>query len=233
VSDTIDVAVAVEAVKAKENWGSTDLQGKEYPARPPFYAASLVHVLRRLAPGVVLEMGCNTGRNLELMRRSLPAATSLRGFDINPTSIEYGRTKWGLDLELADEDYLGRVPADSVDMVFTVSVLDHLPAIEPVLVDLARVTRGHYISVEPYPEEDLRYLDIFQGTDGSAPRSPRRRRTRTCTRTTGWFPRPGSARSSTCRCRRTRRTGGRSTGSPCGRSRTFRSRCRGARCATS
>jgi SAM-dependent methyltransferase len=152
----------VEAVRAKDFWGSTDKQGKEYPTPPPFYAAALTHVIRRIAPARVLEMGCNTGRNLALLRQHLPAGTGLRGFDINPRSIEYGKRAWGLDLDLADEGYLRRILPGAVDVVFTVSVLDHLPAIDEVVADLARITRGHLITVEPHPEPDLRYLEVFK-----------------------------------------------------------------------
>lgn len=47
-------------------------------------------------------------------------------------------------------------------MLFTVSVLDHLPAIDGVLADVARVVRGYYVALEPFPEDQLRYLDVFK-----------------------------------------------------------------------
>lgn len=153
-----------EQAKAKEYWSTTEAQHKEYPTPPPPYVAALAHVIARLAPSSVLEMGCNAGRNLQLLRGVLPAGTSIRGFDINAASIDYGRTRWGLDLELADEGYLARQPADHADVTFTVSVLDHLPAIEDALRDLARVTRRYYVAVEPHPEEELRYLDVFKAS---------------------------------------------------------------------
>lgn len=149
-----------EDAKAKEYWSSTEAQHKEY-GKPPFYVSSLVHVISRLEPDGVLEMGCNAGRNLEVLRRSLPH-TRLRGFDINGRSIEYGRAKWGLELDVADEDYLAKQPERSVDVVFTVSVLDHLPKIDGVLSDLARIAHRYYVAIEPFPEEELRYLDVFK-----------------------------------------------------------------------
>jgi SAM-dependent methyltransferase len=91
----------------------------------------------------------------------MPGA-ALRGFDINAKSIEVGRAKWGLTLDVADEAYLSRLDPGSVDVFFTVSVLDHLPAIEGVLADIARVIRGYYVAIEPFPEEALRYLDVFK-----------------------------------------------------------------------
>lgn len=148
--------------EAKEYWGSTETQGKEYLAQPPFYASALAHVVRRLDPHSVTEMGCNAGRNLELLRRTLPTETTLRGFDVNRVSIEYGRAKWGLDLEHADESYLASLPARALDVLFTVSVLDHIPAIEGVVANLARVVQRYYVAIEPFPEEELTYLDVFK-----------------------------------------------------------------------
>jgi SAM-dependent methyltransferase len=150
-----------EDARAKEYWGSTEAQHKEYGTPPPFYAAALAHTIRRLEPATVLEMGCNAGRNLQLLRGLVPGA-SLRGFDINRASVEYGRTKWGLELEVADEGYLARQPEDHADVTFTVSVLDHLPAIEAAVRDLVRVTRRYYVAVEPHPEEQLEYLEVWK-----------------------------------------------------------------------
>jgi SAM-dependent methyltransferase len=161
----IAVNLATEAVNAKKWWGSTATQVKEYGQDPPMYAVSLAHLIRRLAPGSVLEMGCNAGRNLELLSRCLPTGTSIRGFDINRQSIEYGRAAWGLDLAVADEQYLSRMADGSVDVVFTVSVLDHIPDIRDALLELARVVRYYYVAVEPHPEEDVPYLDVFK-SDG-------------------------------------------------------------------
>jgi hypothetical protein len=47
-------------------------------------------------------------------------------------------------------------------VLFTVSVLDHLPAIDGVLAEIARVIAGYYVAIEPFPEEQLGYLDVFK-----------------------------------------------------------------------
>ncbi len=156
----IACAAMSEADDAKAYWSGTDFQQKEY-ARAPFYVTALTHVAKRLAPASVLEMGCNAGRNLKLLHDALPGAR-VRGFDINGASIAFGKEKWGLDLEVADEGYLARQPADSWDVMFTISVLDHIPEITGVLRDIARVTRRYYIAIEPFPEEQLAYLDVFK-----------------------------------------------------------------------
>lgn len=149
-----------EADDAKAYWSTTDFQQKEY-ARPPFYVTALVHVVKRLAPATVLEMGCNAGRNLALLRDALPGA-AVRGFDINAASVAHGRARWGLDLDVADEDYLARQPDGACELVFTISVLDHLPEITGVLRELARVTRRYYLAIEPFPEGQLVYLEALK-----------------------------------------------------------------------
>ena len=106
-------------------------------------------------------MGCNAGRNLQQLRVVEPDIRLL-GFDINATSIAEGVQKWNLPLEVADEAYLSRQASDAWDVLFTVSVLDHIPVIDGVLRDIARVAKHYYVAVEPFPEEQLTYLDVFK-----------------------------------------------------------------------
>jgi SAM-dependent methyltransferase len=152
-----------EAESAKEYWGSTDKQGKEYSnEKPPMYASVLARVVTTLEPGSVLEFGSNTGRNLQLIRNKVSSKTKLKGIDINQDSIDWGREEWGLDLECVDESYLSTCEANSYDLVFTVSVLDHIPDIENVVRDIYKVTSGHFILLEPHLDSEINYLKCFK-----------------------------------------------------------------------
>ncbi|MGH3679079.1 MAG: methyltransferase domain-containing protein, partial [Natronosporangium sp.] len=55
-----------------------------------------------------------------------------------------------LDLRASGEECLASMEDASVDVVFTVSVLDHLPEPEPVFVELARIARTALILLEPF-----------------------------------------------------------------------------------
>jgi SAM-dependent methyltransferase len=89
-------------------------------------------------PSTVLEFGCNVGRNL-IAIRTLDKSVRLKGVDVAPAAVRYGRLHWNLDLTEADEAWLAKQPDDAFDVAFTVSVLDHIPDPDPVMVQLARI----------------------------------------------------------------------------------------------
>src|SRR6516164_877998 len=101
-----------------------------------------------LNPRPVLEFGCNVGRNLSVLRECAPALI-LKGVDINAEAVAFGRHEQGLDLTQADESFLQAQAENSFDVVFTVSVLDHLPNPGPVLADMVRVSRLGVLLLEP------------------------------------------------------------------------------------
>ena len=152
-----------EAELAKEYWGTTDKQGKSYRGKlPPMYATSVARVIKSLNPTSVLEFGCNAGRNLELIRSKVSSQTKLKGIDINKDSIESGKEMRGLDLECVDETYFSNIEPNSYDVIFTVSVLDHIPEIRTVVKDLYNACSNYVLSVEPHIDSNDNYLKTFK-----------------------------------------------------------------------
>lgn len=96
----------------------------------------------------LLEVGTNSGRNLEYIRRSHPGI-ELKGIDINPRAIEYANRK-ALDIsfEVADANRWTE-PPDRWDAALTMSVLDHIPddAAEVLAKNLA-ISALHVVAVE-------------------------------------------------------------------------------------
>jgi SAM-dependent methyltransferase len=96
----------------------------------------------------LLEVGTNSGRNLEYIRRSHPDI-ELKGIDVNPRAIEYAKAK-NLDIsfEVADANRWAEA-RDRWDAALTMSVLDHIPddAAEALAANLATSAR-HVIAVE-------------------------------------------------------------------------------------
>lgn len=134
---------AEEAKQAKEVYFDSTEQPVTYKSGPPHYATLVADLVASMQPESVLEFGCNGGRNLALVRDRWSKAR-LSGVDVNALNIEAGRKQFGLQLEVADENWLRDQPADSFDVSFTVSVIDHIPYPEMVLRDLLRVTK-HYL----------------------------------------------------------------------------------------
>ena len=136
-----------ETNDAKTYWSSI--------AVPEFYKKShthwsdfMVEQVLRLAPASVLEFGCNVGRNLHALRERAPSLV-LKGIDVNAVAVAFGRQERGLDLSHADEAFFQAQRENSFDVIFTVSVLDHLPKPKPVLAEMVRVARVGVLLLEP------------------------------------------------------------------------------------
>jgi SAM-dependent methyltransferase len=96
----------------------------------------------------LLEVGTNSGRNLQYIRAANPTI-ELKGIDVNARAIEFARSK-GLDIEFAVADANRWLePADRWDGVLTMSLLDHIPddAAERLAVNIA-ASVTHVVSVE-------------------------------------------------------------------------------------
>jgi SAM-dependent methyltransferase len=92
------------------------------------------------SPRTVVEFGCNVGRNL-LAIQVRDAKVKLLGIDVNAEAVAYGRRRWRLPLVVGDERTLARYPDDAFDVLFTVSVVDHVAEPDPLLAEMARVAK--------------------------------------------------------------------------------------------
>jgi SAM-dependent methyltransferase len=99
-------------------------------------------------PRRVIEFGCNVGRNLLAIRQRAPQV-QIVGVDVNADAVAYGRKRWKLPLQIADERWLSSQPDDAFDVLFTVSVVDHLAEPDPMLADAARIART-LLLLEPW-----------------------------------------------------------------------------------
>ncbi|MBP2017886.1 glycosyltransferase involved in cell wall biosynthesis/uncharacterized coiled-coil protein SlyX [Symbiobacterium terraclitae] len=144
-----------EADLAKEYWRGPHVHPTDFrEGVPTFYSEMIAQVIFQLQATSIFEFGCNAGRNLVTIRRlhqlNEKPVPRLAGCDINPHAVEYGRTKWGLDIQVGDETLLEEIPRDSFDVSITVSVLDHLPDFTGTLGGLVRVTKKHLVLLEPH-----------------------------------------------------------------------------------
>ena len=101
----------------------------------------------------VLDIGCDRGEFLEMMREGGVAA---RGIDLSQESVEQCRGK-GLDAEVADLfPYLGALPDGEFDGIFSSQVVEHLePPLLPEMIRLcaSKLRRGGVLAIEtPNPE---------------------------------------------------------------------------------
>jgi SAM-dependent methyltransferase len=124
----VEVEPTIEAAEADAVRGfymNSKVQPFRYENGPEPYALLMADTVASFAPSSVLEFGCGSGRNLAVLRDLTPAG--LVGVYLNPTAIAWGRENFGLDLRIGDEAWLPVQGADAFDIVYTVSVIDHIP----------------------------------------------------------------------------------------------------------
>ena len=77
----------------------------------------------------VLEVGCNCGRNIGHMLRA--GYKNIEGVEINPQAVEYARTycpEAANRMTVADaQSFLAMKPTDYYDLIYTQSILMHIP----------------------------------------------------------------------------------------------------------
>lgn len=104
---------------------------------------SVVSYINSLHPDGVFEFGCNNGKNLRLLE-SLDDSVGVWGIDINKDTLKHPNTCFG------DEETLKDMEGGLYDLVFTCSVLNHIPHgdVEGVISNLCRIARKHVIIAE-------------------------------------------------------------------------------------
>jgi SAM-dependent methyltransferase len=117
--------------------------------KPTHWSEFIAERVLALAPRSVLEFGCNHGRNLVAITRRRPDV-EVRGIDVNAAAVERGRADHELDLRVGDDAVLARLSDGRFDVVFTVSVLDHVPEPWPIVGDMLRVARVGVLLLEPW-----------------------------------------------------------------------------------
>jgi SAM-dependent methyltransferase len=156
-----------ESEAARRFYTGTDEQPPTYDYGLTAYAAFVSDVIASTQAGSVLEFGCNAGRNLDVIRRKLPQAT-LSGMDLNPKMIDIGIKKYGLDLRVCDENGLAGLPAASQDVVFTVSVVDHILYPEYTLRQLLRIPRQNLVLFEISSHRTGKAVDVIMNDENAS-----------------------------------------------------------------
>lgn len=150
-----------EAAAAKDYWRTHHLQGASVPREGHEHRWRLAEFIAHHEPVSVLEFGCASGRNLAVLREVLGPDAELIGVDMNETTLSRA---WAahpdMEFVLGDEAALERWPDGRFDVVFTSSVLDHIP--DPlwrhVYSQLVRLAKKAVVLHEPVlPDKDRDY----------------------------------------------------------------------------
>lgn len=129
------------ADEAKDFYRSTT-----FAPRYTLIRAKLIDRIIKSGARSVLEFGCHDGVNLELIKQATQEIETA-GIDINPDAITRCNSK-GHTCHLGDEKKLKDIPDKSYDLVFTNSVLCHMPDVSKVIEDFKRIARKKIILCE-------------------------------------------------------------------------------------
>ncbi len=151
-----------EKRKARSYWASLPFASYHQDGPQRMIIIDAVRELGREQPiRSVLEFGCNVGRTLHVMSKSLVPSPRVTGLDINEAALEDGRKTYGLDLRTGSEDTLAKLGDDEFDCAFTVSVFDHMAELSQVrdaVVQLARIAQRYVLLLEPFDGTNRRAL---------------------------------------------------------------------------
>jgi SAM-dependent methyltransferase len=106
------------------------------------------YVVKLLQPTSILEVGCNSGRNLRVIKDMLHIQCS--GIDVNQNAVAYAKEKSpDIDFRHADATTWSE-QGKSVDLILTMSVIDHISddAISLLAKNLVATAKKYIVCVE-------------------------------------------------------------------------------------
>jgi SAM-dependent methyltransferase len=131
--------------------------GQYYPAAPKWSSRSQT-IINMLSPLItkedsILEIGCNIGRNLNHLWQA--GYKNVRGMEISEHAVKRLRIEYPClattPVEIGPaERSIQKYDSNSVDVIFTMSVLEHLhPDSSFLFKEIARVARKYVLAIEP------------------------------------------------------------------------------------
>ena len=114
--------------------------------------------ISKLKPESILEFGACWGKNYTLLEQLIPRVY-YRGIDISRKHINLAKCE-GINVTLGDETTLPRIESKSYDLVFTHSVLNHLPldTVTEIVKEFKRIAKHHVIIGECNEIEEDRWF---------------------------------------------------------------------------
>ncbi|MFG6199960.1 class I SAM-dependent methyltransferase [Nonomuraea sp. JJY05] len=140
--------VSVDTVEGYRIWSQTyDGHNTAFDLDEPF----IREIVDALPAGDALDAACGTGRMAAYLAGR---GHRVRGVDSSPDMLERARQRVPqAEFRLGELSSLP-VPAESVDVVVCSLALTHVPVLDPVLAEFARVLRpgGHVVLADIHPE---------------------------------------------------------------------------------
>jgi SAM-dependent methyltransferase len=153
---------ALYSLSQRLRWGNETRRASAYWGNLPDYHLTndddptgivrsqwVAELISGLEVSSVLEVGTNSGRNLQYIKEAQPSVR-LRGIDVNPRAVEFAVRK-GLDIDFSVADAnVWQEGANAWDVILTMSVLDHVPdaAIDELAMNIVVTAAKYIVAVE-------------------------------------------------------------------------------------
>lgn len=120
----------------------------------------------------ILEIGCNVGRNLDYLFNK--GFHSLHGIEISTKAIDLMKVEYPKMAKHSNivnkpvEDYMQDIKTNSIDMIYTMAVLEHIHTdSEWIFEDMVRISKQYIITIEDevcttWRHFPRNYKDIFE-----------------------------------------------------------------------
>lgn len=108
-----------------------------YEAYSPRHAQTLALIDQYAEGDSILDIGANTGLLLHEIKNRIPRITRLKGVDVDTNAIEYGKEKYGIDLEAIDAAEL----EGQYDNIVLAHTLEHIFVLPDFLEVLDRLLK--------------------------------------------------------------------------------------------
>jgi SAM-dependent methyltransferase len=158
-----DAMTGTEATDAKAYWA--DYGVRSWYQKQTAWGRLIAELVHDLDIKSALEFGCNAGRNLSAIAERNPECAVV-GIDLNAEAIAAGREALALDLRVGDETALEAFGPRAFDLVFTISVIDHVVDAEGICRAMLEAAGRYAFFLEvclPVDGKVLRHYDHFHG----------------------------------------------------------------------
>ena len=123
------------------------------------FIENLLTEIRLLVPETILDVGCGTGYITNIMANELKS--TIIGCDVNTNRISFANANFGQEVVLAD---VKRLPFkdSSFDIVVASEIIEHIPRVDEVLLEIRRVAKKNAIITVPN-EPYFRIANFLRG----------------------------------------------------------------------
>lgn len=143
------------SVYRKYFWEKKSFQLHEQYGKNPDTAGPLEHALAEVQPQLLLDMGCNDGRNFIVFQNY--NIRHIDAFDISPSAIDFAKRRNISNVSCFISSFEDFIPEKKYDLCLSIRFLQHIPPniLKIKINDI--INHSKYIYIDDISEEEMYY----------------------------------------------------------------------------